>query len=214
MSDSATIGSGWSGATATVQNELDPHSPVTVMTGSGYTIRFGPPNAGNATFEDKHLRRLRRGSLEVLRNADDGTRAGKLTGYHAEATKAAAVRWNNRQSGLNTLVMMPLSSYCQLGAMIAEEIRRRPIAWRLFNSTRAQASLSFSLPQSLAYNANGFGQPLASGVGVTIGITVERDSTSDKILTVVHLEDTVVQKQLPKDIDRKKASSVAGLLTS
>ena len=219
MSDSASIGIGGAQATATVDDETDPKSPVTVTTRSGYTVRFGDPAAGRATFEDKHLRRLRRTSMDVLQNAPDGNKAAKLAAFHTEATKAAGERWRqsgNPEASRNSLVMMPLSSYCQLGTLIATQAAALPAAsWVVspMNANVTQVHLTLDLPQSLAYNANGFGQTVAAGVGVRLGATVERHPNDRRLLTVVHLAHFAVQNPL-KSNDRRTAASVASRFAS
>jgi D-aminopeptidase len=89
LSGTTTLREGKTNYTASVGQETDLASPVTV-TGDGYTVRFDGNN-----FASKHFRRIRRNSVSELTNPD--LSPAKLVSYITEAKEKSVERWGERR---------------------------------------------------------------------------------------------------------------------
>jgi hypothetical protein len=174
---------------ARVEQETDTTSPVVVM-GNKYTVTFD----GN-DFQNKHLRRIRRNSVSLLKSPVDGP--GKLAGYTTEAKDKAVNRWNGNAASTNSLVFLDLAEFCQFGAQIIQFLKTDRAAWTPYGHQNVmQKHVAVTLDKCLAYTNSGTGETRAAqedgkvqgGVGMVLNVVVRQVGGKATNISVCHYD--------------------------
>ncbi|MGX9964438.1 hypothetical protein ACVFYP_13995 [Roseomonas sp. F4] len=199
-----SIDEGSSRYTAKVTNETDLASPVTVTSG-GYTVTFEGNN-----FATKHLRRIRRGSVDELTNPETGP--DKLTKYITEAKDKSLERFDGRAASTNSLIYLDLGQYCQFGAQVIGIVKNTAIPWQPFGANLVLQKVgTISIGKCLAYSFSGVGLPRIAndhrpqgGVGIDMRVTIAQVAGKANHVTVSHYASGVVQDRFYTEYGDKK----------
>lgn len=210
-----SIKDGVSDYTATVDDEADLASPVTVTSG-GYTVKFEGNN-----FATKHLRRIRRGSVDELTNPETGP--GKLTSYITEAKEKSLARFDGRAASTNSLIYLDLGQYCQFGCQVIQIVKNAAIPWEPFGASNVLQKVgTVSIGKCLAYSFSGVGLPRIGndrrpqgGVGIVMRVTIAQVKGKANDVVVSHYAGGAVQDRFHTEYgDKKNLQRRAGIARS
>jgi hypothetical protein len=189
LSGTTTLKEGKTNYTATVGQETDLASPVTV-TGDGYTVRFDGNN-----FASKHFRRIRRNSVSELTNTN--LSPTKLVSYITEAKEKSVERWEGKESSTNSLVYLDLGQFCQFGCEVIKFLKADSTQpWASYpaqNPNTMQKHVDITINRCLAYSHSGTGlvrggagARVQGGVGISMNVTVRQVNGSANTVEVCH----------------------------
>ncbi len=206
MSHSVTLKDQGHSYVATVADDQDLGSPVTVVSGS-YAVTFD----GN-DFATKHLRRIRRGSVGQLSRGDVDK---VLSGYVHESVQKAQERFWGNENSTSTLIFLDLGQFCQFGCQVIKFLASNSGGWTPFGhgvNQCLQKHCVVEISKCFASSNNGFGQiktgltspgKLQHGIGVTINATVKQPlGGNGRVVQVCHYAGGGVKQEFsPSSID-------------
>jgi hypothetical protein len=204
MSHTHTFQNGGINYTATVPDETNLSSPVTITSG-GYTVTFD----GNQ-FASKHLRRIRQASISSLTDVQTGP--GKLTDYITEARQRSVERWDGRETSTNSVVFLDLAQYCQFGCQVIDIVRDAAIPWTPYGPHLVQQKHgTVSLGKCLAYSHSGTGMArgtaagrVQGGVGIDLRVTISQVGGMPTAVAVCHYAGGDVKGKFKDEYGDKK----------
>jgi hypothetical protein len=204
MTHTQSVKDGGTTYTATVDDDSNLESPVTV-TGGGSTVTFD----GN-DFAGKHLRRIRRNSVSLLKDAQTGPT--KLTGYITEARGKSVDRWDGNEIRTNSRIYLDLGEYCQFGCQVIKAVKDGNNPWTPWGPQNImQKHVVVTLGKCLAYSHSGIGLARSSnegriqgGVGIALNVTIRQVNGSADIVSVCHYAGGEVQGKFKDEYGDKK----------
>ncbi len=218
MSGSTTITDRGHSYTATVANEGDLSSPVTVTSG-GYAITFDGNN-----FSTKHLRRIRRNSVSELNKGDVGA---KIQQYVDESHKAALKRFmrsDDKDGSTNTLIFLDLGQYCQFGCQVIKFLASDRTAWTTYGQGQNQClqkHAHIELSKCFASSNNGFGavkdgnqdpEKLQHGIGINLNVTLKQPMGGNgRTVQVCHYAGGTVDREFSPTTQQKNIGGLRNI---